>query len=111
MNRDGTFIPTDQAVRPPWSSRQLVMVEAMELLRTSYQLGPDEITILLCAWLEREAMLAAHDAGEQMARGVRPEVAEYIAEDNPGFILAYTFASTTIRLATVVQSDEEPMRG
>lgn len=110
MSRFETPIPTDQAARP-WSSRQQVLIEAMELLRTTYQLGPDNITILLTAWLERECMLAAHDAQQLHAQGIRPEVAEYTAEDNPGFILAHTFATTIIQLATVVQSEgDEPYR-
>ena len=48
--------------------------------------------MVLAAWLRREAYVAAGQAGQLRGQGIRIDVADAVAEDDPGFLLAKTFA-------------------
>lgn len=52
---------------------------------------PESARGVVSAWLLRETYLAAAEAAQLRNQGVRMDVADGVAEDNPGFLMAATF--------------------
>lgn len=93
--------------RPELSRRQGVLVDAAAQLDHSPPDGlAPKLAAIISSWLEREAYIAAGESGRLRAMGLAPDIADFNAEDDSGFTLAFAFAEavvTGLGLTTVVQ--------